>query len=351
MPPRRTTRAPSGASAAPISKPARAGRGRKQAVLSPSPSGSSAHDEEGHDGFPGEESEEEVEDVKPKTKQGKAIQQPKRRSARISGETEASALDLEEEEQEVPVVKPRGRKAAPAAKAKVPAKGRKKVVESSDDEDQHEAHSEPPKPLSTNHSSSSHLPTPPPDIEESPSVQPMISPKAEVTDESDEISDEAEADDADDTIRLNSPPKLAPSIPRTPSQPSAKSHPLPTATPSAPPPPAGPKPRLTIHKLVLVNFKSYAGRQEIGPFHKSFSAIVGPNGSGKSNTIDALLFVFGYRASKMRQGKLSELIHNSAGKEGLETCSVEVWFREIVDLVGPASNVLPLKGARVLTTG
>jgi structural maintenance of chromosome 4 len=34
----------------------------------------------------------------------------------------------------------------------------------------------------------------------------------------------------------------------------------------------------------------------------------------------------------MRQGKLSELIHNSEGKEGLEECSVEVWFREIVDL-------------------
>jgi len=112
------------------------------------------------------------------------------------------------------------------------------------------------------------------------------------------------------------------------------SHVPPTpAVPFAPPPVSKPKPRLTIHKLVLVNFKSYAGRQEIGPFHKSFSAIVGPNGSGKSNTIDALLFVFGYRASKMRQGKLSELIHNSAGKEGLESCSVEVWFREIVDMV------------------
>jgi structural maintenance of chromosome 4 len=39
----------------------------------------------------------------------------------------------------------------------------------------------------------------------------------------------------------------------------------------APPPleePHGPRPRLVIHKLVLVNFKSYAGRQEIGPFHK-----------------------------------------------------------------------------------
>lgn len=30
----------------------------------------------------------------------------------------------------------------------------------------------------------------------------------------------------------------------------------------------GPKKRLVIHKIVLVDFKSYAGRQEIGPFHK-----------------------------------------------------------------------------------
>lgn len=67
---------------------------------------------------------------------------------------------------------------------------------------------------------------------------------------------------------------------------------------------------------------------------QSFSAIVGPNGSGKSNTIDALLFVFGYRASKMRQGKLSELIHNSARHPDLDECSVEVHFRDIVDLVG-----------------
>ena len=51
--------------------------------------------------------------------------------------------------------------------------------------------------------------------------------------------------------------------------------------------------RLMITKMVLENFKSYAGVQEIGPFHKRFSSIVGPNGSGKSNVIDALLFVFG----------------------------------------------------------
>ncbi|KZT62670.1 hypothetical protein CALCODRAFT_140377 [Calocera cornea HHB12733] len=108
------------------------------------------------------------------------------------------------------------------------------------------------------------------------------------------------------------------------------------------PEPSGPKSRLVIHKMVLINFKSYAGRQEIGPFHKSFSSIVGPNGSGKSNTIDALLFVFGYRAAKMRQGKLSELIHNSADYPDLDFCSVEVHFRDILDLPGPdAFEVVP----------
>ncbi|KDR85857.1 hypothetical protein GALMADRAFT_109359 [Galerina marginata CBS 339.88] len=119
--------------------------------------------------------------------------------------------------------------------------------------------------------------------------------------------------------------------------------PVPSSLPQTmPEEPSGPKSRLVIHKITLVNFKSYAGRQEIGPFHKSFSSIVGPNGSGKSNTIDALLFVFGYRASKMRQGKISELIHNSANFPDLDECSVEVHFREIIDLPGPdAFKVVP----------
>ncbi|ORY93638.1 RecF/RecN/SMC N terminal domain-domain-containing protein [Syncephalastrum racemosum] len=97
------------------------------------------------------------------------------------------------------------------------------------------------------------------------------------------------------------------------------------------------KPRLVITKMVLNNFKSYAGRQVIGPFHKSFSAIVGPNGSGKSNVIDSLLFVFGYRANKMRQGKLSELIHNSAKHPNCDSCSVEIHFQEIIDGDTPAA--------------
>jgi len=67
---------------------------------------------------------------------------------------------------------------------------------------------------------------------------------------------------------------------------------------------SAPRSRLMILKMVLENFKSYGGVKEIGPFHKSFSSVVGPNGSGKSNVIDAMLFVFGKKASKMRLNKV-----------------------------------------------
>jgi structural maintenance of chromosome 4 len=106
-------------------------------------------------------------------------------------------------------------------------------------------------------------------------------------------------------------------------------HPVPTVKQ-----PSGPKSRMVIRQLVMTNFKSYAGRQVVGPFHVSFSSVVGPNGSGKSNVIDSLLFVFGFRASKMRQGKISALIHNSAQHQDLEFCEVEVYFQQVMDLPG-----------------
>ena len=84
---------------------------------------------------------------------------------------------------------------------------------------------------------------------------------------------------------------------------------------------------------VLENFKSYAGVKEIGPFHKCFSAVVGPNGSGKSNVIDAMLFVFGKRAKKLRLNKVSELIHKSDGVKDNppQFARVSVYFQDIVD--------------------
>lgn len=89
--------------------------------------------------------------------------------------------------------------------------------------------------------------------------------------------------------------------------------------------------RLVITKIVIRNFKSYGGTQSLGPLHKCFSAIVGPNGSGKSNVIDALLFVFGYRAQKLRLKKLSLLIHNSDTYPNCRDCTVTVHFAYIHD--------------------
>ncbi|EEC79459.1 hypothetical protein OsI_20467 [Oryza sativa Indica Group] len=100
----------------------------------------------------------------------------------------------------------------------------------------------------------------------------------------------------------------------------------------APSPGRAGRPRLFIKEMVLRNFKSYAGEQRIGPFHKSFSAVVGPNGSGKSNVIDAMLFVFGKRAKQMRLNKVSELIHNSSNHQNLDSAGVSVHFQEIIDL-------------------
>eukprot|EP00548_Thalassiothrix_antarctica_P014783 CAMPEP_0194173054 /NCGR_PEP_ID=MMETSP0154-20130528/7439_1 /TAXON_ID=1049557 /ORGANISM="Thalassiothrix antarctica, Strain L6-D1" /LENGTH=1322 /DNA_ID=CAMNT_0038885969 /DNA_START=60 /DNA_END=4024 /DNA_ORIENTATION=+ len=89
--------------------------------------------------------------------------------------------------------------------------------------------------------------------------------------------------------------------------------------------------RLMISKMVLENFKSYAGVREIGPFHQCFSSIVGPNGSGKSNVIDAMLFVFGKRAKKLRLNKVSELIHKSEFHQDCTYAKVSVHFQNIIE--------------------
>lgn len=104
-------------------------------------------------------------------------------------------------------------------------------------------------------------------------------------------------------------------------------------TPVAPEvvPSTAPPSRLAIQRLRLENFKSYGGCIDVGPFHKSFSAIVGPNGSGKSNVIDAMLFVFGRRAKQLRHSKLSELLHNSSAYPKVQSATVTVYFHEIID--------------------
>ncbi|KAI5186259.1 structural maintenance of chromosome 4 [Nematocida homosporus] len=82
--------------------------------------------------------------------------------------------------------------------------------------------------------------------------------------------------------------------------------------------------RLTIYSITVENFKSYKGKHVIGPFCAGFNAIVGPNGSGKSNVIDAVLFVLGFRAKRLRHSKSEDLIHS--GPPSAEFASVQIDF-------------------------
>ncbi|XP_076766925.1 haspin [Xylocopa sonorina] len=100
-------------------------------------------------------------------------------------------------------------------------------------------------------------------------------------------------------------------------------------------------PRLMITKIVNHNFKSYGETQVVGPFHKCFSAIVGPNGSGKSNVIDSMLFVFGYRATRIRTKKVSDLIHNSNEHQNINSCTVSVHFQQIIDKTEMDYDIVP----------
>ncbi|EIE20863.1 RecF/RecN/SMC protein [Coccomyxa subellipsoidea C-169] len=69
-----------------------------------------------------------------------------------------------------------------------------------------------------------------------------------------------------------------------------------------------------IVQIEVDNFKSYRGRQIIGPFY-DFTAVVGANGSGKSNLMDAISFVLGVKTAQLR-GSLKELLYlNSEGKD------------------------------------
>lgn len=92
-----------------------------------------------------------------------------------------------------------------------------------------------------------------------------------------------------------------------------------------------PQTRLVIRDIDVENFKSYFGQHRIGPFHKTFTAVIGPNGSGKSNVIDSMLFVFGRNAKKLRLDKLAEVIHSSAAHPNLSYASVTVNFVRVTE--------------------
>jgi structural maintenance of chromosome 4 len=294
------------------------------------------------------------------------------RSSAADSDDEMGLSSGEEEEEEV-VKKPRATARKPAA---VPASKRagaipqprrstKQVVKSESEEEEDDEASENDEPVAkaeVQRKSKQSTPQAVPSSQGKRRQSPLLNTADETTDtigaETVDGADASSSIDADATFIAPSRPDVQDSLPAhasrysmssaqpgsVPSTPVSK--PGGTNLPSTPAAPASQQPtsRLVIHKLVLKDFKSYAGLQTIGPFHKSFSSVVGPNGSGKSNVIDALLFVFGWRANKMRQGKLGELIHSPAmaNQTKPSDTKVSVVFREIVDLPGPdAYKVVP----------
>jgi RecF/RecN/SMC N terminal domain len=113
--------------------------------------------------------------------------------------------------------------------------------------------------------------------------------------------------------------------------------PMPVFRPFQEPDPTERITRLCIKAISTENFKSYYGKKILGPFDQKFTAIIGPNGCGKSNTIDALLFVFGFRSAKLRAHKLPELIHNSEEHKDCTSAKVTVYFA-LMQSVSPAEN-------------
>ncbi|XP_072027504.1 structural maintenance of chromosomes protein 1A-like [Amphiura filiformis] len=80
--------------------------------------------------------------------------------------------------------------------------------------------------------------------------------------------------------------------------------------------------------LELDNFKSYSGKQSLGPF-KPFTAVIGPNGAGKSNLMDAISFVLGEKTSNLRVKRLSDLIHGAPiGKPASNRATVSATYAE-----------------------
>ena len=92
-----------------------------------------------------------------------------------------------------------------------------------------------------------------------------------------------------------------------------------------------PEKRMIISKIKLFNFKSYQGEHIIGPLNTHFTAVIGANGSGKSNQLEALVFVFGKRASKLRLQSLKQLIHYSKNFPNLKKAEVTVYFEDHIE--------------------
>uniref|UniRef100_A0A667YJS6 Structural maintenance of chromosomes protein n=1 Tax=Myripristis murdjan TaxID=586833 RepID=A0A667YJS6_9TELE len=81
-----------------------------------------------------------------------------------------------------------------------------------------------------------------------------------------------------------------------------------------------------LKQIDVENFKSWRGKQVIGPFMR-FNCIIGSNGSGKSNVMDAMSFAMGERVASLRVRRTTDLIHGAhIGQPVSHTASVAMRY-------------------------
>lgn len=175
-------------------------------------------------------------------KRGAAAAKAPSTTASTKARKAAKALadeDDDDEEEEQTLLKPVATKAAPKGRAKAPVKGGKSKAAA------------PPSQQTSRA----------PSVVDSDLDEPLDTSPSKRTPRPTQKRPEPVALDEEENIVLETPTQRPPVIfsPVKPKQEEDK----------------GPKPRLVIHKIVLVNFKSYAGRQEIGPFHKVCPILIG----------------------------------------------------------------------------
>ena len=240
------------------------------------------------------EEEEEEEEIRPKGRKppAKQVAQASRSRRR---RTEVVDVSSGEEAPAKSTHRVSGRKPPPVSRAsRAPARSRSVKVEVDSDEE-----AEAPAPAATKgRRSSVKPPSKRPSTRRPTIVEPVEEPVEEIAEEEEldaappsaqpipahvEGSDDDEAEEVAANLTLDvegasdegEPSADAAQATHAPPEEEERSlldpPPMPTSQPRtqpAPEEPTGPRSRLVIHKMALVNFKSYAGRQEIGPFHK-----------------------------------------------------------------------------------
>uniref|UniRef100_A0A3Q2TN66 Structural maintenance of chromosomes protein n=1 Tax=Fundulus heteroclitus TaxID=8078 RepID=A0A3Q2TN66_FUNHE len=109
-----------------------------------------------------------------------------------------------------------------------------------------------------------------------------------------------------------------------------------------------------LKEIDIENFKSWRGKQVIGPFMR-FSCIIGTNGSGKSNVMDALSFAIGERVASLRVKHLRDLIHGAhvgrpvsdSARVGLRFCTDEDLETVFSRTITGDSSAYHINGAHV----